>query len=403
MVVAAIGLITPAIAYIWPHTASPSRVTEAGTPETKALAVSTVWPTSNGCANQQVAMPVGTGSINDFHAGSDTVKELIAHGGGVWISGMLAIDLSAAPGKSVAIQRIIPHIDRRDLAAPAWIYSPNFGCGPNSADRHIVWKLDSAFDDFRDEGVAAGAAGPSNGTAPTAAFGPDFVLSGKDHARIRVDTYACRGNYQWRLDVEYTETGRSGVQSFPVGPYLSFGLANNTTDYHAGWDASGHAAIKSQTVLTGAAAEIDNQNDCTPTITPSISNAPKTSQPPTPSASDPLLSRWVGHGRSLQLAPGGSGTLTLASGASTDEVWTVTWNAQGAGRVLITLANRTSSRGGGVGLNEGEQYIAALQTSPLGEQLLHFVKSTESVDDPSRGFFFCTPAQQARPQSPCGA
>ena len=86
----------------------------------------------------------------------------------------------------------------------------------------------------------------------------------------------------------------------------------------------------------------------------------------------------------------------LASGASADEVWAVTWSAQGTGRVLITLANKTSSRGGGVGLTAGEQYIAALQPSPAGDQVLHFVKSDESVDDPSQGFFFCTPAQQER-------
>ena len=205
---------------------APSPSGDQRAPDAKALAVSTVWPMSNGCANQRVAMPVGKAASTTFTPGSDTVEKLIGDGGGVWESGLLAIDLSVAPGKSVAIQRIVPHIDRRDLAAPAWIYSPSFGCGPNSPDRHIVWKLDSAFDDFRDEGVASGAANPKNGPAPTAAFGPDFVLSGDDHARLRVDTYACRGNYQWRLDIEYTETGRSGVQIFPVGPYFSFGLAS---------------------------------------------------------------------------------------------------------------------------------------------------------------------------------
>jgi hypothetical protein len=394
--------IVTVLAYIHPSNTSPqSAPPAAGSPAVGALAVSKVWPFVMGCEGQRVAMPVGKGSIEDFHAGSDTVKDLIANGGGSWEYGQLAIDLSAAPSKSVAIQRIVPHIDRRDVAPPAWIYSPNFGCGPNSADRHIVWKLDSPQDDFRDAGVASGAGGPSNGVAPTEQFGPDFVLSNNEHARIRVDTYACRGNYQWHLDIEYTETGRSGVQTVPVGPYWSYGLADNTMDYHAGWDSSGHSAITSQKVLTGAAADVDSQRDCAPAVTSSIISSPTTSQQP--DGAKALLSKWVGHGRSMQLQADGSGTLTIYSGASDGEVWVVAWTAQGNDQALITLKTKTSKTGAGVGLRDGQQYLAALQSPPPDSQVLHFVELGQSVDDPSQGFFFCTPERQGQPNSPCGA
>jgi hypothetical protein len=190
------------------------------------------------------------------------------------------------------------------------------------------------------------------------------------------------------------------VQTIPVGPYWSYGLAENTIDYHAGWDASGHSAITSQKVLTGAAADVDNQKDCAPAVTSSTVSTPSTSQQLAPNS---LLSKWVGHGRSMQLQGDGSGTLTMFSGASDGEVWTIRWAAQGNDQALITLTSRTSQSGSGVGLTQGQQYLAALQTSSAGYQVLHFVQSGQSVDDPGQGFFFCTPAQQGQPNSPCGA
>lgn len=232
----------------------------------KSLAVSTIWPFVKGCEGSRVGMPAGKGGIHDFHAGSDTVSDLVASGGGSWEYGQLAIDLSAAPSKSVAVLDIKAHVDRRDVAPPAWIYTPEFGCGPNSADRHFKFNLDATDPNsqaFTDAGVAPGAAGPSNGPAPTEPLGPAFVLSNNQHARIRVDALACSGNYQWRLEILYTETGHSGVLSYPIGTFISYGLGDNTIDYRASWDSSGDVAVSQQAVVNGGAgSEAGTQRHC---------------------------------------------------------------------------------------------------------------------------------------------
>ena len=57
------------------------------------------------------------------------------------------------------IAGIRPHIGRRDLAAPAWIYDPQGGCGGNAERR-----FDLVLDDppsLTDAGVVQGVDGSS--------------------------------------------------------------------------------------------------------------------------------------------------------------------------------------------------------------------------------------------------
>lgn len=58
--------------------------------------------------------------------------------------------------------------------------------------------------------------------------------------------------------------------------------------------------------------------------------APPASSAPTSACSDraPYTGQWVGHGRSIDLRDNGSGTITLGSGASNSETWTLGWKAQ---------------------------------------------------------------------------
>jgi hypothetical protein len=60
---------------------------------------------------------------------------------------------------------------------------------------------------------------------------------------------------------------------------------------------------------------------------------------------DPSFSKWVGHDRSLQLSPDGTGTLTLGSGANDTETWAVTWTQTPNHTQVLTLASLTTSVG----------------------------------------------------------
>ncbi|HZA08426.1 hypothetical protein [Mycobacterium sp.] len=77
-----------------------------------------------------------------------------------------------------------------------------------------------------------------------------------------------------------------------------------------------------------------------------------------------LFAEWSGNGRSLKLAPDGTGTLGMVSGASSDgEKWSVTWKGDPSQRVTISLASLISRSGAGLDLKVGDQYVATLQKS----------------------------------------
>ena len=118
----------------WFGSAAPAAPAQAPSVSDGPLAVAPSWPHIthiSGCpAFGQVAMPPGMGKIENFHAVTDLRQDLIASGAGSWVKGVIFLDLSATNGQSIEIQTIVRHRVRRDLASPAWIYTPDSGCGP---------------------------------------------------------------------------------------------------------------------------------------------------------------------------------------------------------------------------------------------------------------------------------
>lgn len=249
----AIGLVTIlasiVIAYWSLRDSSPVPVS-AQHPTRAALAVAPIWPFTTGCgAFSSVAMPVGGGRITDFHAVTDLRAPMVAAGAGSWTRGVLYLDLSLTTSTPVEIADIQPHILRRDLGAPAWIYIPSAGCGPFSPDRVFTFNLDVPR--WTDDGAQATAAGPPARNVPKAPLGPRFVLSGHAHTRVRVDALSCRGNYEWNVSVKYIPQGSSHENSITVGPFESYGLGNNTVEYNAAQDATGAIKVMQKHLLTG--------------------------------------------------------------------------------------------------------------------------------------------------------
>jgi hypothetical protein len=228
----------------------------AGT-ELPALAASAAWPFTTGCAGLgQVAMPAGQGKIEDFHAVTDVRSTLAESGAGSWTRGMLYIDLSTVNGRSVHVQNILPKRLRRDLAAPAWIYAPDDGCGPSPESRLFTYNLDVG--EFKDQGTPnSDLANPDPGI-PTAQLGPGFVISGAEHALIEVSAASCHGNYEWNLDIQYVETGGDEVKHLTKGPFESYGVANNTKVYRGHQDQTGSIQVDDVSTINGS----DSQLDC---------------------------------------------------------------------------------------------------------------------------------------------
>lgn len=221
---------------------------------TRALAVASSWPYITGCPSlAQVAMPPGMGRIQDFHAVTDVRPTLAASGAGSWSRGMLYLDLSTVNGQSVHIQNILPHRTRLDLASPAWIYTPDDGCGPPLSNRAFSFDLDAPS--FKDMGVAySNSSSPPAGVVPpTAPLGPGFIISGAEHALIEVDASSCHGNYEWNLDIQYVVTGSDKVEHYLEGPFQSYGVANNTDVYRGHQDPTGGIQIDDVSKSTGSA------------------------------------------------------------------------------------------------------------------------------------------------------
>lgn len=217
----------------------------------EALAVASAWPYISGCSTfGAVAMPPGMGRIEDFHAVTDIRSKLSASGAGAWTRGVLYLDMSAVTAKPVVITNIQPHITRRDLAPPAWIYKPTSGCGPKLSDRIFSFDLDGPR--FTDEGLYVfDPSDPPANDSPRSPLGPGFVVSDTQHAVIRIESSSCRGNYEWNIDVQYVMAGSRSIDHYIVGPFQSFGVANNTKVYEGTQDATGSVQVERTSTLTG--------------------------------------------------------------------------------------------------------------------------------------------------------
>jgi hypothetical protein len=228
--------------------------TATGTPSPRqpAIAVAKAWPYVSGCPSVgAVAMPPGMGSISDFHAPTDIRGRLTSSGAGSWTRGTLYLDLSAASDQTVEIINIQPHIDRRDLAPPAWIYVPDDGCGPYNSDRIFNFNLDAPT--FTDKGLFVSDSGREpQADMPAAPLGPGFTVTSSQHARVRVNATSCHANYEWSLDVQYVAPGGSTIEHYNVGPFQSYGVANNTTVYTGNQGPTGSVHVDKETTLTGS-------------------------------------------------------------------------------------------------------------------------------------------------------
>jgi hypothetical protein len=60
-----------------------------------------------------------------------------------------------------------------------------------------------------------------------------------------------------------------------------------------------------------------------------------------------MFTNWMGYGRQMQLSPDGTGTLTLADGASTVDDSVVTWTGDPRKSITITLTSLTKRLGSG--------------------------------------------------------
>lgn len=98
-------------------------------------------------------------------------------------------------------------------------------------------------------------------------------------------------------------------------------------------------------------------------------DGPPASSAPAGQCSDraPYLGDWVGHGRSIHLKNDGSGNITLGSGATNSETWTLTWTAQKTRvfpdcGILTNVKDQTRKTGSGSSgtLSAGKQFEGAI-------------------------------------------
>lgn len=214
-----------------------------------ALQLATVWPWISGCPayGSGIAMPVGGGALQDFHSAHDLGPTLAENGAGSWVQGSMYLHLQAAKGKRLEIVDLKPHIQRRDLAPPAWVFIQQSGCGPYPGDRNFVLNLDQPL--LTDKGVEPGPLHKTN--APTASLGTGFVVDNGNDTQIRLDASSCRGNYQWTLEIRYVDTGTGEIMSYEVGPLTSYGRADNTVQYVGNPGPDGVIKVAKQTTITG--------------------------------------------------------------------------------------------------------------------------------------------------------
>lgn len=209
--------------------AQPPTVPTLGGP----LLVTHKWPTAKVCdGSTSVAMPAGGKPLEEFDPSQQNFRsEVTAPGneGGTWGSGFLYLDLSAEGTESVTVDEL--HLTTRvpkKIGPPEWVALTQGGCG-DVKDR--VFDLDLDTPKLVDRGVIGGGeADPSEPPVRTNPLGSGFTVSSTDPAIIRVDVSACRGNYEWSLQVDYSYHGKTLHKV--VGPFRSFGAAGQNTSVY---------------------------------------------------------------------------------------------------------------------------------------------------------------------------
>jgi hypothetical protein len=196
------------------------------------LEVASTWPLLSGCDGATaVAAPASGRSMEDLLAlasrPGDERAAVIEHGGGAWGEGHLYLHLSSSTANPIAIVNLRPRMESSAVAPPSAIYEPEGGCG-ETYERIFDLALDEPS--LIDQGVVGEPQAAMDDEPPREEdLGPGFVVTESEPATIRIDTSACHGNYRWSLDVTYSVDGV--VDRTSVGPFLSFGLAEQATGY----------------------------------------------------------------------------------------------------------------------------------------------------------------------------
>lgn len=281
-------------------TAGPS----ATDPALGPLVTKTSWPLSAGCdGGTEVAVPLGAGQPPDFHSPKDIRQTLIDDGhGGAWTRGELTIKMSTRNGETVHLENVVPHVVPHELDSPAWIYDPAGGCGGAAARRFnfIVDSTPESPNQFVDAGAQGGVDFSSFDGVATEKLGSDFVISGSDETSIVIDAYACRGNYEWTVELQYSVAGDPTPYHADLGNFDIYGFGKNTAVY-SGMDRSTGKinATPHDATLTG--------NACT---LPSALTSKRSVNITAPSYSD-YVGSWAHLNNTLTVNEDGSGTVMM--------------------------------------------------------------------------------------------
>ncbi|NEB32802.1 hypothetical protein G3I62_27550 [Streptomyces sp. SID14446] len=184
------------------------------------------WPTITSCDGAtSVAMPAGGKPLASFLSNDQDFRiPVTASGGATWGAGHLYLTLSAKTGKTLIINDIRPSTRfPKKIDPPAWVAEVNGGCG-DSYGRVFNFDLDKPL--LADRGVV-GQRASGDDEAPPNPLGPGFTVSAKDPAIVRVDTQACKGNYEWSLVISYSYDGHTYSKS--VGPFRSMSVVDQRT------------------------------------------------------------------------------------------------------------------------------------------------------------------------------
>jgi hypothetical protein len=91
--------------------------------------------------------------------------------------------------------------------------------------------------------VGSGESDPSEPPVRTNPLGSGFTVSSTDPAIVRVDVSACRGNYEWSLQIDYSYHGKTLHKV--IGPFKSFGAAGQNTAVYTPDPSTGNVGTPS--------------------------------------------------------------------------------------------------------------------------------------------------------------
>ncbi len=77
------------------------------------------------------------------------------------------------------------------------------------------------------------------------------MLEGAKHARLRIDTVSCKGNYEWTMGVNYVVTGESRIHTVLLGPFTSYGTGQATSILSGFQDSTGTVHVDMKRSSTG--------------------------------------------------------------------------------------------------------------------------------------------------------